>query len=391
MKAKFFILALILCAGLWVSGLVFGGTMSFKTDVRYVWSVAQTVYIDHPSAAKDVVVFSSNTDISSGKIVSSCNIESTYVARYQKYYFFLVDYSKDALCDNGYISFSLNSELFPHATGKLQLASQQKLLTRYLDYSDNYLKILREKYEVEKDKNSVYKDYNGENIIKYFSLFQGQRKYLEANYMHSFVSGILGARAHKYISPVPGKHISNKPSKIPNAARPYRAAYTDGIHHGWDIDGDFGDDTVALDDGLIVRVVEEFNKSDFSRIEYAKNLSEEQKLKNLDVLRGKQVWLKTMKGEVVFYSHLDKVAADLKEWMFVKKWKFLGTVGVSGVPQDDYDDYHLHFAIMKNPYNNKKAGSYDFGDYMAWDWLTRWLGREATIQRAKEIFTWTWK
>lgn len=53
--------------------------------------------------------------------------------------------------------------------------------------------------------------------------------------MHSFVSNILQARAHKYISPVSGGHISENYSKIPNAARPYRAAYTDGIHHGWDV------------------------------------------------------------------------------------------------------------------------------------------------------------
>lgn len=70
---------------------------------------------------------------------------------------------------------------------------------------------------------------------------------------------------------------------------------------------------------MIVRIVEHFDASDFSRIEYAKDLSETQKLKNLDVLRGKQVWLKTMKGEVVFYSHLDTIAADLQEGMMVKK------------------------------------------------------------------------
>jgi len=27
---------------------------------------------------------------------------------------------------------------------------------------------------------------------------------------------------------------------------------------------------------------------------------------------------------------------------------------------------------MKNPYDFLKAGTYDFGDYMAWDWLWKW-------------------
>jgi hypothetical protein len=37
-----------------------------------------------------------------------------------------------------------------------------------------------------------------------------------------------------------------------------------------------------------------------------------QELKNLDVLRGKQVWLKTLKGDVVFYSHLAEVDISLR-------------------------------------------------------------------------------
>ena len=124
---------------------------------------------------------------------------------------------------------------------------------------------------------------------------------------------IISARNKKYISPVPGKSVVEKFTKIPNSGRPYRAGYTDGIHHGWDIDAPIGTDTVALDDGIIVRVVSDFSTSDFSRIVYGENLTHEQKLKNLDILRGKQVWLKTMKGEVVFYSHLDTVPSDIFE------------------------------------------------------------------------------
>lgn len=387
MKAKIFILALILCAGLWVSGLVFWGTMNFKTDIKYVWSVAETVYVDHPSTAKNVVVFHSNIDISSGTVVSSCNIdESLYVAKYQKYYFFLLDYSTDVWCRNEYISFSLEGEIFPGATGKLKLQSKETLLLKYLDYNDSYLKELKELYEEKKKKYSIYKNYSGQDIIKHYHLFSGQRKYVEASYMQSLVSEILGARSKKYISPVPGSSLSIADSKIPNAPRPYRAAYTDGIHHGWDVAASFQDDTVALDDGIIVRIVENFDDSDFSRIEYADNLTEEQKQKNLDILRGKQVWLKTMKGEVVFYSHLDQVSADIQEGNFVKRGTFLGTVWVSGVPQADYSDYHLHFPIMKNPYNNMQAGSYDFWDYILWDWLAKGMNKEKTIQKTREVF-----
>ena len=128
-----------------------------------------------------------------------------------------------------------------------------------------------------------------------------------------------------------------------------------------------------------------FENDDFSRINYQAD-SKEQKLKNLDILRGNQVWLKTMKGEVVFYSHLDSVPLNITEGMFVSRGEELGSMGVSGVPEKGYDDYHLHFAIMENPYNFQKAGTYDFGDYMSWDWLLRDLSYTDVIRAQKEIF-----
>jgi murein DD-endopeptidase MepM/ murein hydrolase activator NlpD len=137
---------------------------------------------------------------------------------------------------------------------------------------------------------------------------------------------------------------------------------------------------------VIVRIVNDFMESDFSRVVYDANMSDNQKLKNLDILRWNQVWLKTMKGEVIFYSHLSSVADSLQEGQFVKSGQKLWKIGVSWVPEAGYDDYHLHFAIMKNPYNASRAGSYDFGDYMSWDWQTKWLDAAQTAEAQKKIF-----
>jgi len=60
---------------------------------------------------------------------------------------------------------------------------------------------------------------------------KGQRLYNEAILAQEVIQTILKARLQKYISPVPGGNISENPNKIPNAGRPYRSAYTDGIHH----------------------------------------------------------------------------------------------------------------------------------------------------------------
>ncbi len=96
-----------------------------------------------------------------------------------------------------------------------------------------------------------------------------------------------------------------------------------------------------------------------------------QKLKNLDVLRGNQVWLKTMKGDVVFYSHLNDVSGDISVGQFIQRGTYLGTMGKTGVPGSDYADYHLHMAIMENPHISELAGTYSIYDYMSWDWYGR--------------------
>ena len=100
--------------------------------------------------------------------------------------------------------------------------------------------------------------------------------------------------------PVVGAELSTKFTKMPNSPRPYRAGYTDGIHHGWDFDSHNNAQTISLDDGIVIRVVANFDDSDFSRIVYGENLSYEQQLKNLDILRGKQVWVKTNERRCCF-------------------------------------------------------------------------------------------
>jgi hypothetical protein len=42
----------------------------------------------------------------------------------------------------------------------------------------------------------------------------------------------------------------------------------------------------------------------------------------------------------------------------------IGTIDVTGVPGNDYHDYHLHFPIHPNPYNSQRAGSYEYSEIM---------------------------
>jgi len=56
------------------------------------------------------------------------------------------------------------------------------------------------------------------------------------------------------------------------------------------------------------------------------------------------------------------------------------------VPEKEYKDYHLHFAIHKNPYNKVRAGKYDIEDYMKWDWYYKGESKEHILENQRNIF-----
>lgn len=387
MWKKLFLLAVLLLSCIWGGyGLVFWWNLVFNPDISFVGTTGSKIYLDDENLSTTIVVYQANVDISRYEVSSSCEVKSTFLESYKSLYFFSLDYSWAAKCRNGNIILSSGEEKIISSMTRLELSYFMKELGTFLDYSDEDLIRFQNSLEDEKKRYSIYKNYNHSEIAKNYKFLKGQTKYREASYVDDIIEQILLARQEKYIVPVLGGSISETHSKVPNSGRPYRQEYTDGIHHGWDVDGDYGEKAIALDDGIIVRVVDNFDESDFSRIVYGENLSDEQKLKNLDILRGKQVWLKTMKGEVVFYSHLDTISSDISEGSLVTKGDNIGTTWVTGVPQDGYDDFHLHFAIMKNPYIFENAGTYDLGDYMAWDWLTKWMSHSEVIEAQKNIF-----
>ena len=142
----------------------------------------------------------------------------------------------------------------------------------------------------------------------------------------------------------------------------------------------------AIDKWIIIRVVDGFNYRDIADIKKWASLSHSEKLRNLDILRGNQVWLKTTKWDVIFYSHLNKIFNNIKEGKIISVDTPIGTIGKTGVPDKNYSNYHLHFPIQKNPYNSKKAGKYSLEDYMSWDWYLKWLTQEEVLKWQNLIF-----
>jgi len=117
-----------------------------------------------------------------------------------------------------------------------------------------------------------------------------------------------------------------------------------------------------------------------------KNLTNDDLVRNLDILRGNQVWLMTMSGDVIFYSHLNEIFSNINVWEVVKKWQPVWTIWKTWVPDQNYTDYHLHFEVQKNPFNLQKNQSYDIDDYLLWDWLFKWKKQDYILEHQMEYF-----
>jgi len=361
----------------WYS-LVFGNTNMYSGPIALDFQLSKTIYPESNKLNSNVMIFKSPQDLSDAKLVSSCETFSTFLDKRNEYYIFNIKYF--SVCDSNKLVLE-NSQWDDLFTMEVQVVWEYDLWDKFIDYSTSDLS---KAYSSLSQKVITYanewKNLSWYNAVKY------KRQWDEVNFLYSVIWNILDKRSEKYMIPVEWREISTKHSKLPNAGRPYRESYTDWIHHGWDVDGYLWEEVLSLDDAMIIRVVSWFEYNDLDRLVYGENLSDDQKLKNLDTLRWNQVWLKTAKWDVVFYSHLQDIYSNIKEWMIVRKGQKIGTIWITGVPDEAYDDYHLHFPIHKNPYNSKMAWKYDYDDYMRWDWYFKNNSVYEIIELQKTVF-----
>jgi murein DD-endopeptidase MepM/ murein hydrolase activator NlpD len=192
-------------------------------------------------------------------------------------------------CDDNKISLIDNSgkELY---SGNLEITTEYDLYDRFVDYSSDNIQNVQ--LFISKRISKLSKVKLSNNVLE---RAKQQRELKEAQYMQGFLQDLLKQRLEKYLVPVAGYNISTKHSRIPNAGRPYRESYTDGIHHGWDVGTKLGESVRALDNGMVIRVISDFEYSDLNQLDHSDHLSHDDEVENLDILRGNQVWIKTAK------------------------------------------------------------------------------------------------
>ncbi len=338
-----------------------------SVDVDFYKISSKNIYIDSEKLNNVIVIFKSVDDISKYKINSSCYINTEFLYKKDNYNFFSLSVL-DKNCSNE--NFYLKDEkenVLTNTHFKLNLIKDFDLYNKLTDYNDFYLQKANKKFLLEKDKFKLFASIDNTNTN--FEFLEKSRYYDEVDYNNSKVEEVIFKRLNKYLIPVEWYKLPDgkNPSKLPNSARPYRASYTDWVHEWWDIDAPLGQEVISIDDWIIVKVVRDFKFEDLKKVKYSEELTIQEKQKNLDILRWNQVWVKTMKWDVIFYGHLDKVYENIKVWDTIYKWQTLWQVWVSWVPDKNYTDYHLHFELRKNPYLSANAWNNSEYDYMNWE------------------------
>jgi len=373
-----FFVTISLCFGV---SFIYANFINFEKNISFYDYSSKNIFPDNEKLNTNIIIFKSNTNISDYKIKTNCENKLKFLWEKQNLYFFNFTLL-DKNCENPEFELTNWKQNFEKTKFELNIEKKSYIFLDVVDYSNtNLLKISKDILEQIK-KYSRYE----KNYTKNINTIKKNRFYKELIYKHSIIDDILKNRWKKYKVPVKGYKIATKLNEIPNAARPYRSHYTDWIHHWWDIIAPKWTTVSAIDDWVIIRVVDDFDFEDINKIVKEWEISDIQKLRNLDILRWKQIWLKTSKWDVMFYSHLTIIYDNIREWTFIKAWDNIGTIWSTWVPDKDYTNFHLHFPIQKNPYIIDKATKYSYEDIMAWDWYLKWQTPGEIIKNQKDIF-----
>jgi len=386
-KKNFFIYILttiVFSVFFWYS-IVFWIWNLFWPEIKTSFKLSNNIYPDSLTLKDNKVAFTSNIDISNYNLISSCNMHSNFVSKQDNIYYFSLRYF-DNKCNDNFV-FLKDEKNNNVATIKFNIVSEYQLYSNLIDYNTKKLNIVYN--GLQKKKKSLLK-YNGKynkNLwISYYNYLIHNRTLNEVLYNTNIIKSILNLRNKKYLTPIDWTKVPERYTKLPNSWRWYRWDYTDWVHHWWDFDWEFWEQVIAIDDWLIVRVISDFDFEDLNKVKKWANLSDFDKNRNLDILRWNQVWLKTSKWDVAFYSHLNDIYSNIKVWEIVRKWQAIWTIWITWIPDKNYNDYHVHLPIHKNPYKINMVWKYDYDDYMAWAWYFKWETLAETLKKQNNVF-----
>ncbi|MDD2565894.1 MAG: M23 family metallopeptidase [Candidatus Gracilibacteria bacterium] len=386
---KIFIYSLLLTLGVFPSLMNSADIyVNARGNGKIIKSLNRNIITSNLDLNSTIFVIQSKEKYVNPSIYSSCSnnqkLVNTEIVSGKYLYFIYFRFLNS--CTDSSVYIKNGDEFYTNTEFKINQLSYEKLFVDFSDFSDSGIDKELSIIDIEtlKLEGELGDLQNKTDTKSKFEIIQNLYNKRYADFKNILLSNIQSSRKTlKYISPVNGKVIPTRKGIVPNAARPYRAKYTDGIHHGWDIFASHYTPVRALADGVIIRIKNSFSWSDFDKILW-KDISSDDRMTNLDIYRGNQIWLKTADGNVTFYSHLENIPTNIAEGQFIKAKTFLGQVGRSGVPDKEYSDFHLHFEIQVNPHTKTNN---DNMDIMRWDYFGEGKNYDTLILEQTKLFS----
>jgi len=134
--------------------------------------------------------------------------------------------------------------------------------------------------------------------------------------------------------PVPGAGVPSSDDHLPGAPRAYRSGVSEGFvfwPDGAGVPMSFGTPVIAAASGEVIRVDEPYAEIDGAAWEaLLTTVAGGADDRELDQLRGRQVWIRLDDGRVLRYGHLSGARAGLRVGDRVGRGRVIGFVGNSG-------------------------------------------------------------
>lgn len=337
-------------------------------NISYIWNI--DIHLDNPLANSLLIGINSNKQLLDPQIYSLCQNNQKLLSKNEQNwkYKYLINLTLDKNCDCNNIYIKDWETIYIKTLSRIKINTFSTLFDEFTNFNNDKIKELLTSENSWKLWESLYEIIRNNTLLNY-------KKYI--------LKLILKKRQNlKYLIPVINKEIPTSRNIIPNASRPYRANYTDGIHHWWDIFASEWTPVISIWDGIIYRIKNTFCWWDFEKILW-ENITSNDRLTNLDIYRWNQVWVKTYDGNITIYAHLEKISENIYEWKIVKIWEYLWNIGKSWVPDKEYKDFHLHFEIQINPYTYKPN---TLLDVMQWPFFGKWKKYDEIIEWQNKLF-----
>ncbi|WP_287409743.1 M23 family metallopeptidase [Oceanithermus sp.] len=143
-----------------------------------------------------------------------------------------------------------------------------------------------------------------------------------------------GGGPERYLLPLPGACLPEKPEHLPGYPRDYRKGANQGFIFA---SGDacvpvvYGTGVVAAQRGRVLKAEQDFQELSAAEFDalidaVAGGATPEQ----MDRLRGREVWIEHPDGRITVYAHLSGLRPDLAVGQLVERGEWIGYVGNSG-------------------------------------------------------------